>query len=143
MIASLNAGEGDLLPGVQIEPYYDRTDLIGVTTHTVGENLLVGLVLVVVILIIFLSNVRCALIVAINVPLALLVAFSMLYLRNRSANLLSIGAVDFGIILLSAVIIVENVYRHLTSGRDADLPLKERILKACSEVERGLFFTML
>lgn len=140
-IAKLNAGEGELLPGITVEPYYDRTELIGVTTHTVGENLLVGLVLVIVILIVFLSNVRCALIVAINVPLALLVAFSMLYFRNRSANLLSIGAVDFGIILLSSVIIVENVYRHLTTGKNADLPLKSRILKACGEVETGLFFT--
>src|SRR6185503_6551040 len=143
MIASLNAGGGDLLPGMKIEPYYDRTDLIGVTTHTVGENLLVGLVLVTIILLVFLSNLRCALIVAINVPLALLVAFSMLYLRGRSANLLSIGAVDFGIILLSAVIVVENVFRHLNEGINANLPLKQRILAACAEVERGLFFTTL
>src|SRR4030095_3001880 len=97
--------------------------------------------LVTLILLMFLTNVRCALIVAINVPLALLVAFGMLYLRNRSANLLSIGAVDFGIILLSAVIIVENVYRHLNEEIGAELPLKKRILNACSEVERGLFFT--
>ncbi|MGC3972086.1 MAG: efflux RND transporter permease subunit [Pirellulales bacterium] len=141
LIASYNEGKGDLLPGVKIEPYYDRTDLIGVTTHTVGENLIVGLVLVTLILLLFLSNLRCALIVAINVPLALLVAFAMLYFRNRSANLLSIGAVDFGIILLSAVIIVENVFRHLNEEINPDLPLKKRILAACGEVQRGLFFT--
>ncbi len=80
-------------------PYYDRTDLIDITTETVRENLLLGIVLVTLILLMFLSNVRTALIVAINIPLALLFAFSMLYLRGKSANLLSIGAVDFGIIV--------------------------------------------
>src|SRR4029077_14159969 len=90
---------GRLLPGVRIEPYYDRSDLIGVTTETVRENLLLGMALVTVILLMFLSNVRCALIVAINIPLALLFAFAVLYLRGKSANLLSIGAVDFGIIV--------------------------------------------
>ncbi|MDX1945754.1 MAG: efflux RND transporter permease subunit [Pirellulaceae bacterium] len=141
LVKTVNDGKGDLLPGITIEPYYDRTELIGVTTHTVGENLVVGLILVTVILLVFLSNLRCAIIVAINVPLALLVAFGMLYLRGRSANLLSIGAVDFGIILLSAVIIVENVFRHLSERINEGLPLKNRILSACGEVERGLFFT--
>lgn len=140
-IAAINEGSGDLLPGVKVEPYYDRTELIGVTTHTVQENLIVGMVLVTLILLMFLTNVRCALIVAINVPLALLVAFSMLYLRGRSANLLSIGAVDFGIIVDSSVIIVENIYRHLTSGQHTEESLKQRIFRACCEVERGLFFT--
>ena len=108
---------GRMLPGVQIEPYYDRTDLIHVTTETVTENLLVGIVLVTVILFMFLSNVRTALIVAINIPLALLFAFSVLFLRGKSANLLSIGAVDFGIIVDSSVIMVENIYRHLAARR--------------------------
>ena len=81
------------------------------------------------ILLMFLSNVRTALIVAINIPLALLFAFSMLFLRGKSANLLSIGAVDFGIIVDSSVIMVENIYRHLAAGEYADLPLKERILR--------------
>lgn len=139
-IARLNSGDG-MLPGVEIEPYYDRTELINVTTHTVHENLVAGMVLVTLILLMFLTNVRCALIVAINVPLALLVAFSMLYIRGRSANLLSIGAVDFGIIVDSSVIIVENIYRHLTAGEQTNETLKERIFRACSEVERGLFFT--
>ncbi len=78
---------------------------------------------------------------AINIPLALLFAFSALYLRGMSANLLSIGAVDFGIIVDSSVIMVENIYRHLSSGEYAELTLKERILEATHEVERGLFFT--
>jgi cobalt-zinc-cadmium resistance protein CzcA len=132
---------GRLLPGVQIEPYYDRTDLIHVTTETVQENLILGMVLVTLVLLMFLSNVRSALIVAVNIPLALLFAFSVLYGRGKSANLLSIGAVDFGIIVDSSVIMVENIYRHLTAGEHAELPLRERILLACHEVERPLFFS--
>src|SRR5439155_12751316 len=97
--------------------------------------------LVTVILLMFLSNVRTALIVAINIPLALLFAFATLFLRGKSANLLSIGAVDFGIIVDSSVIMVENIYRHLSSGEHAELPLRERILRASREVERSLFFS--
>ena len=140
-IDELNNSEGKLLPGVQIKPYYDRTKLIDVTTETVRENLVVGMVLVSLILLMFVSNVRSALIVAINIPLALLFAFAILFLRGKSANLLSIGAVDFGIIVDSSVIMVENIYRHLSSGEYSDLPLKDRILRASREVERSLFFT--
>jgi cobalt-zinc-cadmium resistance protein CzcA len=132
---------GRLLPGVQLEPYYDRSDLINITTDTVHHNLMMGIVLVIVVLLMFLNNVRSAIIVAINVPLALLFAFSVLYVRGKSANLLSIGAVDFGIIVDSSVIMVENIYRHLSSGEYAELPLKERILKACREVEHSLLFS--
>ncbi|HEY2911680.1 MAG TPA: efflux RND transporter permease subunit, partial [Gemmataceae bacterium] len=106
---------GRLLPGVQIVPFYNRTTLIDRTTETVQENLLVGMALVTAILLMFLGNVRAAIIVAINIPLALLFAFGVLYARNRSANLLSIGAVDFGIIVDSSVIVVESIYRHLTT----------------------------
>jgi cobalt-zinc-cadmium resistance protein CzcA len=134
---------GRMLPGVEIEPYYDRLDLIHVTTETVTENLLIGVLLVVVILFMFLSNIRTALIVAINIPLALLFAFSMLFLRGKSANLLSIGAVDFGIIVDSSVIMVENIYRHLTSGEYADRPLKERILRSAGEIDKALLFSTL
>src|SRR5207253_6782941 len=122
---------------------YDREDLINVTTHTVVHNLVIGIVLVTVILLMFLSNVRSALIVAINIPLALLFAFGMLFLRGKSANLLSIGAVDFGIIVDSTVIMVENIYRHVNSTEHVELPLKDRILRACDEVERSLFFSTL
>ena len=134
---------GRMLPGVQIVPYYDRKELTSVTTRTVTENLLVGIGLVVVILLMFLSNVRTALIVAINIPLALLFAFAMLFFRGKSANLLSIGAVDFGIIVDSSVIIAENIYRHLASGADAELPLKTRILRAAGEIDRALLFSTL
>ena len=121
-----NPESGRMLPEVKIEPYYDRNDLVHVTTETVQENLLLGMLLVTAILLMFLSNVRTALIVAINIPLALLFAFTLLYFRGKSANLLSIGAVDFGIIVDSSVIMVENLYRHLSAGEYADLPLKER-----------------
>jgi cobalt-zinc-cadmium resistance protein CzcA len=132
---------GRLLPGVKVESYYDRADLINITTDTVHHNLTMGVILVTVILLMFLSNVRSALIVAINIPLALLFAFGALFVRGQSANLLSIGAVDFGIIVDSSVIMVENIYRHLSSGEYADLPLKERIIRASHEVERSLFFS--
>jgi cobalt-zinc-cadmium resistance protein CzcA len=132
---------GRMLPGVRIEPHFDLTGLIHVTTETVRENLILGMALVTVILLMFLSNVRSALIVAINIPLALLFAFSVLFVRGKSANLLSIGAVDFGIIVDSSVIMVENIYRHISSGEYAELPLKERIIRACHEVERPLFFS--
>jgi cobalt-zinc-cadmium resistance protein CzcA len=143
-VAELNdPNTGKMLPGVFIESYYDRTDLINITTDTVKENLFIGMTLVSVILLMFLSNVRSAIIVAINIPLALLFAFTTLYLRGRSANLLSIGAVDFGIIVDSSVIIVENIYRHLSSGEHITLSLKERILRACREVEKPLLFSSL
>lgn len=141
-IDSINKSEdGRLLPGVKIEPYYDRKDLISVTTETVRENLFVGMILVTLILLMFISNVRSALIVAINIPLALLFSFGVLFFHGESANLLSIGAVDFGIIVDSTVIMVENIYRILSTGEHSDLTLKQRILHACYEVERGLFFT--
>ena len=143
-VKELNDPEGGrLLPGVKIEPYYDRTELIGVTTETVRENLFVGILLVTAILFMFLSNVRTALIVALNIPLALLFAFTMLFVRGKSANLLSIGAVDFGIIVDSSVIMVENIYRHLASSDHAEMPLKDRILKSASEIQRPLLFSTL
>src|SRR5262249_19464290 len=114
-----------------------------VTTETVRENLLLGMMLVSMILLMLLRNVRSAVIVAINIPLALLFAFSVLYLRGKSANLLSIGAVDFGIIVDSSVIMVENIYRHISSGEYPELPLKERILRSCAEVEKPLLFSTL
>lgn len=132
--------EGKLLPGVKISPYYNRSTLIDRTTETVHENLFVGMTLVAVILFMFLSNVRAALIAAINIPLALLFAFGVLFLRGKSANLLSIGAVDFGIIVDSTVIIVESIYRQLSHGEAADAPLASRIAHAAGAVQRSLLF---
>ena len=142
-IDELNNTPGRLPPGVRIEPFYDRTDLINTTTETVHENLVVGLVLVTIILLMFLSNVRSALIIAVNLPLALLFAFEMLYVRGQSANLLSIGAVDFGIVIDSTVILVENVYRVLSAHQNDDLPIKDRIRAAAREIERSLLFSTL
>ena len=143
-VAELNGPQGGkLLPGVKLEPYYDRMELMNVTRDTVNENLLTGMVLVSVILLMFLNNVRTAVIVALNIPLALLFAFVVLFLRNKSANLLSIGAVDFGIIVDSSVIMVENIYRTLSTGQLADLPLRQRVVRAAAEVERSLFFSTL
>src|SRR5205807_2566326 len=124
-----------------ISTHFDLTGLLHVTRETVQENLFLGMVLVTVILLTFLGNVRSALIVAVNIPLALLFAFTVLFVRGKSANLLSIGAVDFGIIVDSSVIMVENIYRHLSSGEYAEMTLKERILRACAEVERSLLFS--
>ena len=134
---------GKLLPGVEIDPYYDRTSLIGVTTDTVHENLLVGLVLVTVILIVFLGSLRTALIVAINIPLALMFAFGALMLRGKSANLLSIGAVDFGIIVDSTVIMVEHIYRKMSHPSAHHESVQQRVLTAAQEVQRSLFFSTL
>ena len=94
------------------------------------RTLLVGMVLVTLVLLVFLNNVRCALIVAMNIPLALLFAFALLYLRGRSANLLSLGAVDFGIIVDSSVIMVECIFRRLSAGQDRELDIQHRILQS-------------
>ena len=141
-IEELNAG-GKLPPGMKVVPYYNRGDLITRTTETVNENLVVGMALVSAILLVFLGNVRATIIVAINIPLALLFAFGVLYARHRSANLLSIGAIDFGIIVESSVVIVESIYRHLTASDHADKPLAERISLACASVTKSLFFATL
>jgi cobalt-zinc-cadmium resistance protein CzcA len=134
---------GRMLPGTKIEPYYDRTDLLHITTETVTENLLLGIVLVIAILFMFVNNIKTAIIVAINIPLALLFAFTMLYVRNKSANLLSIGAVDFGIIVDSSVVVVENIYRNLASHNHPDLPIKERINLFVQEIDHALLYSVL
>jgi cobalt-zinc-cadmium resistance protein CzcA len=139
-VAELNT-PGKLLPGVTLETYYDREDLVRLTTHTVTHNLVLGIVLVVVILMMFLSNIKTAVIVALNIPLALMFAFAVLYFRGESANLLSIGAVDFGIIVDSAVIMTENIFRNLSAGNFPELTLKERILKSTREIDKALFFS--
>jgi cobalt-zinc-cadmium resistance protein CzcA len=109
----------------------------------VTENLCLGIALVVTILFMFVNNIKTAVIVAINIPLALLFAFTMLYARGKSANLLSIGAVDFGIIVDSSVVVVENIYRNLASGNHPDLPIKERILIFVKEIDHALLFSVM
>ena len=140
-VRELNSDSAKLLPGVSVETIYDRTRLVDLTTHTVRENVILGIVFVSIILLVFLNHFQSAMIVAINIPLALLFAMSILYFRGKSANLLSLGAVDFGIIVDSSVIMVEAIFRSLSAGERADLELKDRILRASGDVERGLFYS--
>lgn len=130
-----------LPPGMDIEPYYDRATLIRVTTRTVLENLLIGMVLVTLVLVAFLGSVRAALITALNVPLALLVAFIGMVGTGTPANLISLGAVDFGIVVDSTVIMVENVFRHL--GAHGFGGIFERIRTAAGEVGTPMAFSTL
>src|ERR1022692_3812350 len=103
--------DGSLPPGVKIVPYYDRSSLVGVTTSTVLHNLVFGCLLIFFIQWIFLGDLRSAVIVGANIPFALFFSIIILVLRGEDANLLSVGAVDFGIIVDAAVILVENIYR--------------------------------
>jgi heavy metal efflux system protein len=105
---------GILPPGVHLEKIYDRSELIAVTTHTVLHNLVVGIVLIFLIQWIFLGNLRSAIIVALTIPFALFFAIIIMLVRGESANLLSVGAIDFGLIVDATVIMVENIYRHLS-----------------------------
>jgi heavy metal efflux system protein len=125
---------------VKVLPFYDRSDLVALTTHTVVHNLVVGIVLVVVILIFFLYDVRSGLIVAATVPLALLIAFVVLDLRNIPANLLSIGAIDFGILVDAAVVMVENIYRQLARRHGTEYRIRDVIFDAASEVNRPIVY---
>jgi cobalt-zinc-cadmium resistance protein CzcA len=133
----------EILPkDVKVVPFYDRTDLITLTTKIVEENLLRGMLLVVVILIFFLYDFRAGLIVATTIPLALLFAFICLDLQGASANLLSIGAVDFGILVDAAVVMVENIFRQIAERRGTPLNVKEIIRDAAAEVDRPLFYAV-
>jgi cobalt-zinc-cadmium resistance protein CzcA len=116
-VQKLNS-DGSLPPGVKIVSYYDRSSLVGVTTHTVLHNLIFGCLLVFIIQWIFLGDLRSAIIVGANIPFALFFAIIILVLRGEDANLLSLGAVDFGIIVDSAVIMMENIYRNFQSSAE-------------------------
>jgi heavy metal efflux system protein len=130
-----------LPPGMDIQPYYDRGALVHVTTHTVLENLVVGMVLVTIVLLLFLGHARAALITAINIPLALLVAFCGLVGTHTSANLISLGAVDFGIVVDSTVIMMENIFRHL--GPHGRGTMIDRIEQSSREVATPMTFSTL
>jgi cobalt-zinc-cadmium resistance protein CzcA len=133
----------EILPkDVKVVPFYDRSDLIALTTQTVERNLLRGMLLVVVVLIFFLYDFRAGLIVATTIPLALLFAFVCLDLQNASANLLSIGAVDFGILVDGAVVMVENIFRQIAARRGSALNVTEIIRDAAAEVDRPLFYAV-
>jgi len=130
-----------LPPGIEIVPYYDRGNLVKLTTHTVLENVVVGMALVTLILLLFLGNWRAALITALNIPLALLAAFIGMVATGTPANLISIGAVDFGIVADSTVIVMESIFHFLgTHGRG---PIQGRIQSGARQVARPLSFATL
>jgi cobalt-zinc-cadmium resistance protein CzcA len=129
-----------LPPGIDIEPVYDRADLVKLTTHTVMENLLVGMILVSLVLWLFLGSARAALITAVNLPLALLFAFTGMVAGGTAANLISLGAVDFGIVVDSTVIMMESIFRNFArKGGDAF----ERIVTVAREVGPPMFSSAL
>jgi cobalt-zinc-cadmium resistance protein CzcA len=127
---------------VKVVPFYDRSDLVHETVRTVQANLLRGMLLVIAVLIFFLYDVRSGLIVAVTIPLSLLFAFACLDLQGASANLLSIGAIDFGILVDAAVIMVENIYRRLAEHEGPPGDLMEVIREAAAEVDRPLFYSV-
>jgi cobalt-zinc-cadmium resistance protein CzcA len=140
-----------LLPkGVRIKPFYDRTDLVHITLHTVYHNLIEGAVLVCLVLFAFMLSVRASLIVAAVIPLSLAASFIYLRMRGMSANLLSMGAVDFGIIVDGAVILVEHLYEKLSPHDDSELhkpwtraELAQRVIDTTKEVARPTLFSLL
>jgi len=130
-----------LPPGVKVVPFIDRSDLVHFTSHTVLHNLSEGMILVSIILFIFLFNVRGALIVAATIPFSLLFASICLDLRHIPANLLSLGALDFGMVVDGAVVMIENIVRHL-SHQDGVKTARERIGEAAHEVQRPVFYAI-
>jgi cobalt-zinc-cadmium resistance protein CzcA len=133
-----------LPPGVKVVPFLDRSDLLHYTTHTVLHNLTEGIILVVIILFLFLGNVRGALIVSLTIPFSLLFASICLDLRHIPANLLSLGALDFGMVVDGAVVMVENIVRHLSHSRERSevrSPV-EQIREAAHEVQRPVFYAI-
>ncbi len=131
-----------LPPGVKVVPFIDRTDLVHFTTHTVLHNLTEGIILVVVILFLFLGNARGALIVALTIPFSLLFAATCLRLKGIPANLLSLGALDFGMVVDGAVVMVENIVRHLSHPESSYKTPMERIRDAAHEVQRPVFYAI-
>ncbi|MGD0091950.1 MAG: efflux RND transporter permease subunit, partial [Planctomycetota bacterium] len=131
----------NILPaGVQIKPYYNRRDLIGVTTHTVLHNLVFGLALIFLIQFLFLGDLRSAIVVCASIPFALFFSAMIMYLKGDSANLLSVGSIDFGIIVDATVIMVENIFRRLAEG-DGHLGKRHKILSGATEVGSSVFFS--
>ena len=131
-----------LPPDVKVRPFYDRSDLVALTIKTVEDNMLLGMTLVLIVLIFFLVSVRAAVIVALTIPLALLFSFIFLHARGVAANLLSIGAIDFGIIIDGTLVMVENIYRELGLREGQQYDLNEVILAAARDVDRPIFYSV-
>jgi heavy metal efflux system protein len=155
-VAKINS-TGILPPGVRVEKIYDRTDLINVTTHTVLHNMIFGIVLIFLVQWLFLGNLRSAVIVATTIPFALFFAIIIMVVRGESANLLSVGAIDFGLIVDATVIMVENIFRHLSEppsrrfanssiihGARPPMDLRGKFLviaNSAIQVNRSIFFS--
>src|SRR6266567_3911934 len=131
-----------LPPDVKIHPFYDRSDLVRLTTDTVEANLVRGMILVLIVLIFFLVSVRAAVIVALTIPLALLFSFIILHEHDISANLLSIGAIDFGIIIDGTVVMMENIYRELGLRHGQTYDLRDVVVHAAKDVDRPIFYSV-
>jgi heavy metal efflux system protein len=131
-----------LPPDIKVRPFYDRSDLVKLTTSTVENNLLRGMILVLIVLVFFLVSFRAAVIVALTIPLALLTSFIVLHARGVAANLLSIGAIDFGIIIDGTLVMVENIFRELGLREGQEYQLHEVILAAARDVDRPIFYSV-
>jgi cobalt-zinc-cadmium resistance protein CzcA len=131
-----------LPPGVKVVPFIDRSDLVHFTTHTVLHNLTEGIVLVVIVLFLFVGNVRAAIIVALTIPFALLFAATCLNLKGIPANLLSLGALDFGMVVDGAVVMVENIVRHMTHPKNSSRNTMDVVREAAHEVQRPVFYAI-
>ena len=127
---------------VKVRPYYDRSDLVQLTVDTVEHNLVLGMGLVLIVLMAFLVNFRAAVIVALTIPLSLLFSFIFLHARGIPANLLSIGAIDFGILIDGTLVMVENIFRELGARAGQDYNLEEVILNAAKDVDRPIFYSV-
>jgi cobalt-zinc-cadmium resistance protein CzcA len=131
-----------LPPDVKVRPYYDRSDLVRLTIDTVEHNLVLGMALVLIVLMAFLVSIRAAVIVALTIPLALLFSFIFLHARGVAANLLSIGAIDFGIIIDGTLVMVENIFRELGQREGQQYDLNEVLLAAAKDVDRPIFYSV-
>jgi cobalt-zinc-cadmium resistance protein CzcA len=132
-----------ILPAdVKVKPYYDRSDLVQLTIDTVEHNMLVGMALVLIVLMAFLVSIRAAVIVALTIPLALLFSFIFLHARGVAANLLSIGAIDFGILIDGTLVMVENIFRELGEREGQSYDLQHVIMAAAKDVDRPIFYSV-
>ncbi len=131
-----------LPPDVKVRPYYDRSDLVELTISTVEHNMLLGMALVFLVLMAFLVSIRAAAIVALTIPLSLLFSFIFLHAQGIPANLLSIGAIDFGILIDGTLVMVENIFRELGAREGQTYDLKNVIIEAAKDVDRPIFYSV-
>jgi cobalt-zinc-cadmium resistance protein CzcA len=131
-----------LPPDIKLRPYYDRSDLVQLTIDTVEHNLVLGMALVLIVLIFFLVSVRAAVIVALTIPLSLLFSFIFLHAQGVAANLLSIGAIDFGILIDGTLVMVENVFRELGAREGQTYSFHEVLVDAAKDVDRPIFYSV-